>query len=209
MKHIICFGDSITRGENDNENGGWVDRLKTYCIKKFLKTKDNEICVFNMGIGGETTEGLKKRFTYEFSTRLTENGHNIVTFAYGTNDIALLNNENTISLEEFYSNLIFCIDFALKKKTEVYLINILPIIENINQQHSNSGKLRKAEDIIRYNKRILEISSERKIHHIDLFQTMKVKQNSLFTYDGVHPNSKGHQRIYRKIKKVILNSELQ
>jgi len=209
MKHIICFGDSITRGENDDEKGGWVDRLKTHCIKKFLKTKNNEICVFNMGIGGETTEGLKKRFVDELRTRLIENGNNIVTFAYGANDIALLNNENTISLEEFYSNLIFCIDFALKEKTEVYLINILPIIENINSEHQNQRKLRKKEDIIKYNNRILEISKEKKIHHIDLFQTMKINQNSLFTYDGVHPNSKGHQRIYKKIKKVILNSELK
>lgn len=208
MKHIICFGDSITRGENDAEKGGWVDRFKTHCIKKFLKTRNNEICVFNMGIGGETTEGLKKRFVDELRTRLIENGNNIVTFAYGANDIALLNNKNTISLEEFYSNLVFCIDFALRKKTKVYLINILPIIESINPEHQNQRKLRKTEDIIKYNNRILEISKEKKIHHIDLFQTMKFKQNNWFTYDGVHPNSKGHQRIYRKIRKVILNPEL-
>ncbi|MEW7281248.1 GDSL-type esterase/lipase family protein [Aquimarina sp. 2201CG1-2-11] len=208
MKHIICFGDSITRGENDTEKGGWVDRLKTHCIKKFLKTRNNEICVFNMGIGGETTEGLKKRFVHEFTTRLIENGDNIVTFAYGANDIALSNNKNTISVEEFYSNLVFCIDVALRKKATVYLINILPFIESVDSEYHDQRKLRNIEDIITYNTKILEISKEKQIHHIDLFQTMKVTQNNWFTYDGVHPNSKGHQRIYKKIKNVIFNPEL-
>ncbi|MEW7281245.1 cyclic nucleotide-binding domain-containing protein [Aquimarina sp. 2201CG1-2-11] len=64
------------------------------------------------------------------------------------------------------------------------------------------------EDIIKYNTKILEISKEKKVHHIDLFQKMKVKQNNWFTYDGIDPNSKGHQKIYKKIKKVIQNPEL-
>ena len=204
MTHIICFGDSITRGENDKDRGGWVDRLKSFYISKFLETKDNEVCVFNMGIGGETTDGLIKRFPDEFDTRLLPDGNNIVTFAYGANDIALVNNTNTLSETNFSSNLAFCIDYALKKNTYVFLINILPIIEISNNQLDTPGKTRKNEDIIRYNKRVLNISEKKKIGHIDIYSPFIKDHQSLLTFDGIHPNTNGHELIYDKIKTSIV-----
>jgi len=203
MTHIICFGDSITRGENDKDHGGWVDRLKSFYISKFLETKDNEVCVFNMGIGGETTDGLIKRFTYELNTRLLSDGDNIVTFAYGTNDIALVNNANIVSETNFTSNLNYCIDYAFKKNTKVFLINILPIIETSSTPLETPIKTRKMEDIIRYNKTILSISEKKKIEHVDLNSAFEMRQQKLLTFDGIHPNSKGHELIYEKIKKSL------
>ncbi|MGG6231892.1 SGNH/GDSL hydrolase family protein [Tenacibaculum sp. SDUM215027] len=199
MTHIICFGDSITRGENDSEKGGWTDRLKAYCMKLFLKNKKDEICVFNMGIGGETTEGLIKRFTNEFNTRLLKDENNIVTLAYGANDIALLNGNNTVSLEKFSSNLNFCIDYALKQKTTVYLINILPVIED-----DNNTKKRSLKDISRYNDVLLSIAQKQNINLIDIYSKFEITKENLLTYDGVHPNAEGHEKIFNIIKESIL-----
>jgi len=199
MKHIICFGDSITRGENDNEKGGWTDRLKAYCMKLFLKNRKNEICVFNMGIGGETTEGLVKRFENEFNTRLLKDGNNVVTLAYGANDIASLNGKNTVSLEKFRDNLNLCIDHALKHNATVYLINILPVLEN-----DNNTKKRSPKDILRYNDILLSIAQKRNIHFIDIHSKFNFDKQDLLTYDGVHPNAKGHEKIFNTVKEVIL-----
>lgn len=199
MTHIICFGDSITRGENDSEKGGWADRLKAYCMKLFLKNRKDEICVFNMGIGGETTEGLVKRFVSEFDTRLLKDGSNIVTLAYGANDIALLNGKNTVSLEKFSNNLNLCINHALKHDATVYLINILPVLED-----DNNTKKRALKDILRYNDILLSIAQKQNINLIDVHSKFDIIKEELLTYDGVHPNSKGHEKIFNIVKEVIL-----
>lgn len=199
MTHIICFGDSITRGENDNEKGGWVDRLKAHCMKLFLRNRKDEICVFNIGIGGETTEGLIKRFVNEFDTRLLKDGNNIVTLAYGANDIALLNGKNTVSLEKFSSNLNFCIDYALKQKATVYLINLLPVIED-----GNNTKKRSLKDILRYNDVLLSIAQKQNINLINIYSKFEITKENLLTYDGIHPNAKGHEKIFNIIKDAIL-----
>lgn len=199
MTHIICFGDSITRGENDNEKGGWTDRLKAYCMELFLKNKKDEICVFNMGIGGETTEGLIKRFVNEFDTRLLKDGNNIVTLAYGANDIASLNGKNAVSIEKFRDNLNLCIDHALKHNATVYLINILPVIED-----DNNTKKRSLKDILRYNDALLLIAQKQNINLIDVHSKFDITKENLLTYDGVHPNAEGHEKIFNIIKESIL-----
>lgn len=199
MTHIICFGDSITRGENDNEKGGWVDRLKAYCMKLFLRNRKDEICVFNMGIGGETTEGLIKRFVNEFDTRLLKDGNNIVTLAYGANDIASLNGKNAVSIEKFRDNLNLCIDYALKHNATVYLINILPVIED-----DNNTKKRSPKDILRYNDILLSIAQKQNINLVDVHSKFDFDKEELLTYDSVHPNAKGHEKIFNIVKEVIL-----
>ncbi|WP_440067253.1 SGNH/GDSL hydrolase family protein [Tenacibaculum discolor] len=199
MTHIICFGDSITRGENDNEKGGWTDRLKAYCMELFLKNRKDEICVFNMGIGGETTEGLIKRFVNEFDTRLLKDANNIVTLAYGANDIASLNGKNAVSIEKFRDNLNLCIDHALKHNATVYLINILPVIED-----DNNTKKRSLKDILRYNDVLLSIAQKQNINLIDVHSKFDITKENLLTYDGVHPNAEGHEKIFNIIKESIL-----
>jgi len=201
MTRIICFGDSITRGENDSEKGGWVDRLKAHCMKLFLKTRKDEICVFNMGIGGETTEGLVKRFVSEFDTRLLKDGSNIVTLAYGANDIALLNGKNTVSLEKFHDNLNSCIEHALKQNATVYLINILPVLED-----DNNIKKRSLKDILKYNDILLSIAQKQNIHFIDVHSKFDLTKEDLLTYDGVHPNAEGHEKLFNIVKDLILTN---
>ncbi|WP_417785310.1 SGNH/GDSL hydrolase family protein [Tenacibaculum sp.] len=200
MTHIICFGDSITRGENDSDKGGWADRLKAHCMKLFLKTRKDEICIFNMGIGGETTEGLVKRFANEFNTRLLKDGNNIVTLAYGANDIALLNGKNAVSLEKFRDNLNLCIEHALKHNATVYLINILPVIED-----DNNIKKRLLKDILRYNDILLSIAQKQDIHFIDVYSKFDIVKENLLTYDGVHPNAEGHEKAFNLIKEAIFS----
>ncbi|MGC3835923.1 hypothetical protein ACPSKX_17695 [Moritella viscosa] len=45
MASMICFGDSITRGESDADYGGWADRIKTRLIKQFVETGKDKISV--------------------------------------------------------------------------------------------------------------------------------------------------------------------
>jgi lysophospholipase L1-like esterase len=55
IETICVFGDSITWGAYDPERGGWVNRLRNDLEKK-------EIESYNLGISGDTTADLLKRF---------------------------------------------------------------------------------------------------------------------------------------------------
>lgn len=201
MKHTICFGDSITRGENDSEYGGWVDRLKIHCVQEFVKNQNDEVCTFNMGIGGEDTDGLMKRFKSEFDARLIDDGDNIVTIGYGANDLSILNHENLVPIERYISNLTACIDHALHKSAKVYLINIVPFtkIENLHIPMRE----RKMSDALKYNQALKLLAKEKQVEYIDVHAVFTNHQGNLFSFDGVHPNAKGHQLMFDKIREVI------
>ncbi|WP_158992907.1 SGNH/GDSL hydrolase family protein [Mucilaginibacter sp. L196] len=203
MTHLLCFGDSITRGENDAKHGGWADRLKTYFIKDFLKEQHNEVCVFNLGIGGETTNGLKNRFKTEFDARrLTDqNDQTIVTIAYGINDLAISNANPAVSEEHFLLNMQECIKYALQKKAKVILINILPIVD---AEPKKNPKFRKPEDIGKYNSIIEKLSADFNISYVNVFSPFNKSKAQFLTPDGIHPNSKGHKLLYKTIKKQVL-----
>src|SRR5688572_27763446 len=99
IRYGLFFGDSITYGEYDGVFGGWVDILKRYALQQFHEGKD-ELILFNLGIGGETTEGLLKRMPYELSARNAADG-NIVFIAYGANDLAAKDGVQMVNPEQF------------------------------------------------------------------------------------------------------------
>ncbi len=76
-KRICIFGDSITKGHCDYEEGGWANRLK-----KYLENKDSDNSVYNLGVDSDTTDNLLGRFDAEARTRDPE----IIIFAIGIND---------------------------------------------------------------------------------------------------------------------------
>ena len=58
---IICiFGDSVTWGAYDPEQGGWATRLRNY-----FEAQENNIDVYNLGISGDATADLLKRIEVE------------------------------------------------------------------------------------------------------------------------------------------------
>ena len=96
MTRILVFGDSIARGAVDLEKGGWVERLRIYFVNN---SKDKS--VYNLGISGDTTENLLKRFMNECKVREPE----IIIFAIGVNDSAIIQNKNNwVSEKDFQKN---------------------------------------------------------------------------------------------------------
>ena len=69
MLKILCFGDSITLGEKDIEQGGWADRLKKQYFQQFVDSQTQKITLYNLGVAGETTDGLVKHVDSELSAR--------------------------------------------------------------------------------------------------------------------------------------------
>ena len=190
MMYGLFFGDSITYGEYDGVFGGWVDILKRYALQKYNEG-NNELILFNLGIGGETTEGLVKRISHEMTARNSAEG-NIVFIGYGANDLAFKEGNYAVNPEQFKANILTAIQVAKQYAEDIYLISILPVSQNIDGVVVASGKLRTTEDILKYNQLLKEICSENSLHYIDFYSGFVDDKEVLLSKDGVHPNEKGY-----------------
>ncbi|KUJ53429.1 SGNH/GDSL hydrolase family protein [Chryseobacterium sp. JAH] len=190
MMYGLFFGDSITYGEYDGVFGGWVDILKRYALQKYNEG-GNELILFNLGVGGETSEGLVKRIRNEMTARNAENG-NVVFIGYGANDLAVKDQKQIVNPEEFKANITEAIQQAQDFSKEIYLVSILPISEKIAGEISVTGKIRMNEDILVYNEVLKNIASENSLIYIDFHSAFFADKEVLLSKDGVHPNEKGY-----------------
>ncbi|REC50321.1 SGNH/GDSL hydrolase family protein [Chryseobacterium pennipullorum] len=194
MKKItygLFFGDSITYGEYDGVFGGWVDILKRYALQQFHRGDGDELILFNLGIGGETTEGLMKRMPHELTARNSPDG-NLVFIAYGANDLAAKNGRQMVDPEKFKKNIENAVRQAKQFSDDIYLISILPISQKIDGVIVNSGKLRSNEEVIRYNHILKDIADKDSLTYIDFYSAFFKDKEILLSADGVHPNEKGY-----------------
>jgi len=190
MIYGLFFGDSITYGEYDGVFGGWVDILKRYALQKYNEGS-NELILFNLGIGGETTEGLLNRMSHEMKARNSADG-NIVFISYGANDLAVKDGNQMVNQSQFKVNIETAIQDARLYSKDIYLISILPISENIDSKVSPTGKIRTNEDVLIYNQILKNIATENSLNYIDFHSAFLQDKEILLSKDGVHPNEKGY-----------------
>ncbi|WP_185289770.1 GDSL-type esterase/lipase family protein [Chryseobacterium lactis] len=194
MKKIVYglfFGDSITYGEYDGVFGGWVDILKRYALQKFHEGNGDELILFNLGIGGETTEGLLKRMPTELSARNSADG-NLVFISYGANDLATKEGIQVVNPESFKDNIIKAVQHARQFSKDIYLVSVLPVSKNIDGIVVSSGKLRSNEEVILYNQILKDIAADHSLRYIDFYNAILEDKEVLLSADGVHPNEKGY-----------------
>lgn len=187
MAHYLIFGDSITYGEGD-PRGGWVQLLR-----EFLTTED---CVFNLGVSGDTSDGVLARFETELKSRLSPTATNKIIFAIGINDSAMM------PVEKYKENLIQLIKVARKYSQEIICIGPTPIDQTKVEVPWSPGKLLTAELVQQFNKTMILVAQQEKALFIDLFNYLKQDYLSHLP-DGVHPDASGHQLIFDIINKYL------
>jgi len=200
LKGDICiFGASITYGALDVEFGGWVNRLRLYLDKKGY---DGE--VYNLGISGENSSALLKRFNNEVHARKTKK----IIFSTGTNDSIYLKREkrNFVPEKQFEKNIRKLLAQAKGITKTIVFVGLIPVDEpKLNPIPWYKNGVYKNKNVKEYNDAVKKICKERKIQFIDLFDYFdKIKNyKKLLSTDGLHPNSSGHKLMFEKIKKVI------
>ncbi|OPC53290.1 SGNH/GDSL hydrolase family protein [Elizabethkingia miricola] len=202
MINCLCFGDSITYGEYDGVSGGWTDILKRYFHSRFINENIEELNVFNLGIGGETTNGLVNRFSTEADARRSPD-QNLIFFAYGANDVAMKEGKRMTDVIKLRANLQEVVEKAKKITPYLYIISILPVASAIDGITVPSGKQRSNQIIEEYNQSLQEFAAQHEIVFIDLYHSFFAEKDILLSGDGVHPNDKGYQFIAEHIKPFI------
>jgi lysophospholipase L1-like esterase len=209
MAVVYCFGDSITYGAWDIQGSGWVARLRRHLDELQEKDQSLYFLSYNLGIPGETTDGLVKRFQTEYLARAKEDGEeeSVFFFAFGANDSVFFKstNEFRVSKDRFVSNLQKVIDSAKSNSKKIALVNIAPADEAVcAERFKERDKVRLNKNVEDYNRLISEIAKTNGLSLVDVYSAfVETDYKKLLSEDGLHPNEKGHQLIFEKVKVVL------
>jgi len=196
MKTTCVFGDSIAWGAYDPKNGGWVNLLRGH-----LEPQD--ISVYNCGVSGNNTDDLLERFKVEAKARKPER----IIFAIGINDSQYIDSRDNTRVPEdkFVKNLETLIGQAKEFTDEIVFLGltqveeskVMPIPwsdENKNYGNTNVGT---------YNSLIEEVANKFGIPFVGILDLLKIDELE----DGLHPNSKGHEKIFQKVKDFLVENK--
>ncbi len=202
MYNILIFGDSISAGRK-------IEKIKSWpcLLAQFFDSKDKDFTlVHNLSIPGDSTNEVIERFDVEARARcrkIYEDDHTSIIFAIGINDTKGLNSKNNVvtKINNFRENINHLFKEASKYTDHIIFIGLTPVDESRtlplgNVYFSN-------EKIKNYNEVIKEECQNKNIIFIDMLSDwLKTNYIELLTDDGLHPNEKGHRKIYDKVKRL-------
>ena len=197
-KIINIFGDSITWGASD-EMGGWANRLRNYLAEKSEDYSE----VYNLGISGDNTVGLLKRFAIENEVRNPDT----IIIAIGNNDSQYIQSKDNprVALEKFESNLVEIVGQAKKFTKEIILVGITKVDEvKVAPTKWDDTKYYDNENIALCNAKIKKICAKNNLLFIEMQDLLKDEDLE----DGLHPNSKGHEKMFLRVKDFLEDNKI-
>jgi lysophospholipase L1-like esterase len=199
--NIICFGDSITYGYQLAK--GWPDHLKQKLNQSNIDSR-----VYNLGIPSQTTKDLLKRFQSELEPRLSSKRTNVIIFAFGANDSAIIKyNQSFINpLDNYIKDLTFAVSTTLKSNPNctILLLGITKVNDQILANNKEDNQIRSNTQVNDYNKALQEIS--KKFTQVYFVDTSKLREEMIVN-DGLHLNFKGQVYLCKQIIKMLKNKK--
>ena len=205
MTNVLIFGDSIAYGDYDLQ-GGWATRLKVYCAKKAITQKlKKDINVFiQANPWGDTSQEVLEKLDVEVKPRVWSNHEAIFIFAFGINDAILIAGKSKVTLSKFKSNLNEIVNIAKKYSnkmiflgpTHVDEIKVTPMPWSPTEYWYNNR-------IKKYNQFLKDFCSKNNLDFIDFFNRFNKMNYKHLLFDGAHPNTKGHELIFKTVKNFL------
>lgn len=205
--NYIIIGDSITYGIGDYEDGGWSAMLKKFIVNK----DDSKICnnfVQVAGFPGATSRDILNKIDSILDCFKYDEFNNVVILSIGVNDTQCFNGNFKVSIDNYKNNIESIIKRIVARGFELVVLG-LTRIELDGKLEFKPNKFYDNNNIAEYDqdlKLILEnntipkkLCDENKIKYIPM---QDVLQKNDFI-DGLHPNTKGHKKIFEQVKKYI------
>lgn len=196
MNKVICvFGDSVLWGWGLPFRVGWVNLFRNYIEEK----SDFTMNLYDLGIDGETTEGILGRFDIETVARKP----GMIIFATGVNDSAYRRTKDQplIKADVFEKNLFMLIKKARSFVNEIVFVGLCLGDDRLTMPlpASTTGKCFDKENVKIYNDIIKKVCKKEKILLVDVIN--KLADNDFC--DGLHPTKEGHEKIFKEVKNKI------
>lgn len=190
---VLVFGDSITYGAWDTQ-AGWVERIKRTAHELTVQSEGkNKIQVINLGIGGDSSTKILKRMPVEIEARYSASWPFVFVITFGANDERSIDGKIETSLEQFEANVKGIIALAKTQSDKILFLGIPPIgkpvVEFKGQEYSD-------ERVKAYEQRLQTIVEGAGLPFVPVRPVFEqAGLDSLYAYDNIHPNDKGHQLI--------------
>lgn len=204
---VLVFGDSIAQGFFDTVEGGWVNQLwkkaQINALNDLHATWDD---VFNLGVDGDTAEGVLARLEAEVEARRLFAEDECIVIAVGINDSLLRDNLVACEVYDFQATYEQIIDKALEITPRVVCVGLSAVKESMtdpwpyapNGEQFKNNRINLFEDTIKQSAELKEVAF---VPIYDQFFKQSRKRNLLA--DGLHPNHEGHMLIAAKVAEAI------
>ena len=198
MQGILCFGDSITFGKGEFPNIGWAGRLKHY-----FEPKGGHNGVYNLGIPGDTSTDLLKRFDTECKSRIRFKwpiDKYVIIIGVGHNDSKWQgmpeDNKPNTTAHIYEKNIKKLIKKAKNYKAKLAFIGLSPVDENKTLPFEDTSF--ENERVKQFNNIVKKCCKENNVLFLDMHNIMIKEDYPKLLYDGLHPNKKGYDFIEPK-----------
>ena len=191
--------------------GGWADRLKSFCMEKSLSDEKFDYSVYNLGISGDNTDDLLKRFEFETKQRLYKEEEIVFIFAIGINDSQFIHSKNDFSVlaNKFQKNIKQFTKSSKEISSKIIFIGLTPVDEfKTNPIPWSIDKSYKNEYIEKYNNIIKSICQKNNVYFIDIFNEFSKINYKKLLEDGLHPNSEGHQKMFEIVRDFLMKEKV-
>lgn len=214
MSILLVLGDSMTYGHWDRQ-GGWVQRLRAFLERRALESENyhelntrNYVVVYNLGIPGDTTDGVLKRFDREVAPRLDAEQDNIILIAIGINDSHLVpeTNDHNVTLERFSTNLRRLIHRSKKLTDKIFFVGLTLVDESRYPDFWPNPHVYKNAYIRKYDAEIKDVCTRYGLDFIDVLDVFSRSDYTSLLEDGIHLNDKGHELIEGIVREYLLQN---
>ncbi|WP_142954681.1 SGNH/GDSL hydrolase family protein [Bacillus cereus] len=187
-KRFVAIGDSFTEGIGDEVEGivlkSWIDHFVQLCEK--------DIEYANFAKRGLVTEEIRLQ---QLEKALTFNP-DLVSLIAGANDVL----KGRWNHDAYKNDMEFMIDTLSKAGADIIIANLPDF--TVRLPFASQKKQEIKEQLLEANEVIHSLSREYKLHHVDFWNHHLVNDNTLWSKDLIHPNSKG----YVKVAELIFSS---
>lgn len=202
MKKILVFGAGTAHGMWDTQ-GGWSERLRKELYSQTINSSGaNYVELYNLGVRGDSVEQVRERLDSELSARDAHGDADLtVIFQVGANDAQFIYEEDDVktSPEEFREHVDELAEHAGEEADHVYFMGLLPVDEeevdpipgDLEGRSFSTNRMKEYSGIVR------EAAEEKDCGFIPLMKNFEDEM----LIDGLHPNSDGHEHIFKKVKR--------
>lgn len=160
-------------------------------LRNYFEEKDEDIEIYNLGVAGNETKDLLNRFENEIKVRKVD----VIVFAIGINDVG----RDEVS---FSKNINKLYKMAKKYTSKILFVGLTRVDERktkvlsffAGKKYTNS-RIEKLDEIIK------DFCQKMGLKHIEVGDLIKNED----LVDGLHPNSKGHEKMYKRIRTKLKN----
>lgn len=191
MKKICFFGDGLTFGVGDIEQGGWPSRL---CRQEAERVQDLQ--VYNLSVPTQTSADIAARWRSEAEPRLTGVARSGLVFGFGLSDMADSDDQGIrVPLPETMAWAERIIGEA-KVWRPVLWVGPAPVLRSAEPREEGGHWVAySAARLAALNEAFRTLAAELAVPYLDLCAALgdnKAYRRALVAGDGVYPTPVGH-----------------